>query len=339
MQLVTSSSLPMVLLNAIKLKVLDTIAEAGPNACLSAHEITSRLSIRNPDAPDMLDRMLRLLASHSIVTCTRVEHESKPVRVYGLTSVAKYFVPNEDGVSLGPLMELVQGEVFIESWFKLKDCVLEGGIPFDMVHGANTFELPALNTKFNELFNNAMVNHSTIVMTEILKCYNGFDNLNSLVDVGGGLGVTINMIVSKYPLIKGINYDLPHVIKHAPQYHGIENVGGDMFQDVPQADAIFMKWILHDWSNDHCVKLLSNCYKALPDHGKVIAVDAILPFVPDSSIFTQVNTNTDAIMMTQDPGGRERTEEEFLALAKKAGFSRITRECLVCNFWVMEFHK
>ncbi|GKC23601.1 caffeic acid 3-O-methyltransferase-like protein, partial [Tanacetum coccineum] len=77
----------------------------------------------------------------------------------------------------------------------------------------------------------------------------------------------------------------------------------------------------------------------LPDHGKVIAVDAILPFVPDSSIFTQVNTNTDAIMMTQDPGGRERTEEEFLALAKKAGFSRITRECLVCNFWVMEFHK
>ncbi|GKC83358.1 caffeic acid 3-O-methyltransferase-like protein [Tanacetum coccineum] len=179
MQLVTSSSLPMVLLNAIKLKVLDTIAEAGPNACLSAHEIASCLSIRNPDAPDMLDRMLHLLASHSIVTCTQLEHELKPVD-----------------------MELVQrGEVFIESWFKLKDCVLEG---------------------------------------EILKCYNGFDNLNSLVDVGGGLGVTINMIVSKYPLIKGINYDLPHVIKHAPQYHGIENVG-DMFQDVPQVDAIFMK--------------------------------------------------------------------------------------------------
>ena len=58
-----------------------------------------------------------------------------------------------------------------------------------------------------------MVNHSTIVMTEILKCYNGFDNLNSIVDVGGGLGVTINMIVSQYPFIKGINNDLPHVIK------------------------------------------------------------------------------------------------------------------------------
>ena len=105
-----------------------------------------------------------------------------------------------------------------------------------------------------------MVNHSTIVMTEIPKCYNGFDNLNSVVDVGDGY----YMIVSKYPLIKGINYDLPHVIKHAPQYHGmlllffflinvnivllcfdvsvgIEHVGGDMFHDVPQADAIFMK--------------------------------------------------------------------------------------------------
>ncbi|XP_071696228.1 cathecol O-methyltransferase 1-like [Rutidosis leptorrhynchoides] len=339
MQLVTCSSLPMVMLSVIKLKVLDSIAEAGPDVQLSAHKIASRLSIPNPGAADMIDRMLFLLASHKIVTCTRVDTDLKPVRVYGLTPVAKYFVPNENGISLGPLMELVQGQVFIESWYKLKDCVLEGGIPFDMVHGANTFELPAINASFNEIFNKSMVHHSTFVMTEILKCYDGFDQLSSLVDVGGGLGITINMIVSKYPSIKGINYDLPHVLKHAPKYHGIEHVGGDMFHHVPQAAAIFMKWILHDWSNEHCVKLLRNCYKALPDNGKVIAVDAILPLIPDSSVWVQANTNTDAIMMTQDPGGRERTEDEFLALAKEAGFSRITKEAFACNFWVIEFHK
>ncbi|GKC40163.1 hypothetical protein Tco_1052547, partial [Tanacetum coccineum] len=28
----------------------------------------------------------------------------------------------------------------------------------------------------------------------------------------------------------------------------------------------------------------------------------------------------DALMMTQSPGGKERTEDEFLALAKSGGF-------------------
>lgn len=114
MQLVTASSLTMVLMTAIKLKVLEAIAESEP---LSAHEIASRLSIPNPDATDMLDRMLRLLASHGVVTCSQRDDDLKPLRVYGLTPVSKFFIPNEDGVSLGPLMELVQGEVFIESWY------------------------------------------------------------------------------------------------------------------------------------------------------------------------------------------------------------------------------
>ncbi|KAH0664792.1 hypothetical protein KY285_025998 [Solanum tuberosum] len=48
-------------------------------------------------------------------------------------------------------------------------------------------------------------------------------------------------IVSKYPHIKGVTFDLPHVIKDAPVYPGVEHVAGDMFQSVPQGDVIFMK--------------------------------------------------------------------------------------------------
>nr|GEV30595.1 caffeic acid 3-O-methyltransferase-like [Tanacetum cinerariifolium] len=165
-----------------------------------------------------------------------------------------------------------------------------------------------------------MVNHTTIAMKTILECYHGFENLTSVVDVGGGLGITINMIVSKHPTIKGINFDLPHVTRHAPLYPGIEHVGGDMFEEVPQGDAIFMKWILHDWSDKHCTKLLKNCYKALPENGKVIIVEAVLPFLPETSNSVKVSTQMDALMMTQSPGGKERTEDEFLALAKSGGF-------------------
>ncbi|CAI9302135.1 unnamed protein product [Lactuca saligna] len=339
MQLATSTSLPMVLVTAIKLKVFETIAEAGPGAQLSAHEIVSRLSITNPSAHQMLDRMLRLLGSYSVVTCNQRDHELGLVRVYGLTSIAKYFIPNKDGVSLCPVMELLQDKVFIESWFKLKDAVLEGGVAFDKVHGTHAFEYPALDARFNKIFNNGMLNFTTIVMNEILKCYHGFDNLKRVVDVGGGLGVALNIITSKHPTIKGINFDLPHVIRHAPVYPSIEHIGGDMFEEVPQGDAIFIKWILHDWSDDHCAKLLKNCYKALPNDGKVIVVEYILPFLSNTSSFDKVTTHVDASMMTQNPGGKERTEDEFLVLAKGAGFKGIRKECCVCNMHVIEFYK
>lgn len=116
MQLVTLTSLAMVLVNTIKLNVFEAIAKAGFDAQLSAYEIASCLSIPNQDAPDMLDRMLRLLASHSIVTCSQGEQESRPVRLYGLAPVAKYFIINEDGASLGRLMELAQDKVYSNSW-------------------------------------------------------------------------------------------------------------------------------------------------------------------------------------------------------------------------------
>ena len=57
-------------------------------------------------------------------------------------------------------------------------------------------------------------------MKKILKLYKGFEHFKQLVDVGGGLGVNLNLITSLYPHIKGINFDLPHVIEDAPSYPG-----------------------------------------------------------------------------------------------------------------------
>ncbi|KAJ7951390.1 Caffeic acid O-methyltransferase [Quillaja saponaria] len=184
-----------------------------------------------------------------------------------------------------------------------------------------------------------MINHTTIVMKEVLESYKGFQHINGLVDVGGGLGITLNLITSKYHHIKGINFDLPHVIKHAPSYPGVEHVGGDMFETLPRGDAIFMKWILHDWSDEHCLKLLKNCYKAIPEEGKVIVMDAVLPFAPETSNAARSISQMDVLMMTQNPGGKERSREQFMALATEAGFSGIKYDCFVCNFWVMEFFK
>lgn len=103
----------------------------------------------------------------------------------------------------------------------MKDAVLEGGIPFNKVHGTHAFNYPRGDPRFNQVFNTAMFNHTTIVMKKLLETYKGFEHFKQLVDVGGGLGVALNMITSKYPNIKGINFDLPRVIENAPQYAGI----------------------------------------------------------------------------------------------------------------------
>ncbi|GAB2264995.1 Caffeic acid 3-O-methyltransferase [Dionaea muscipula] len=338
---ITSGSVPpMVLRAVIELGVLEVINGAGPGAFMSPAEIAAQLPTSNPDAATMLDRMLRLLASYSLLSYSLRElPDGRIERLYGLAPVCRFLIKNEDGVSLAALSLMNQDKVLLESWHYLKDAVLEGGIPFNKAYGMSAFEYHGTDPRFNKIFNNGMSNHSTITMKRMLETYKGFEGLCSLVDVGGGTGATLNMIVSKYPTIKGINFDLPHVIHDAPSYPGVEHVGGDMFVSVPRGDAIFMKWICHDWSDEHCLKFLKKCYASLPDHGKVIVCEYILPVAPETTNAARVVFHVDAVMLAHNPGGKERTEKEFEALAKGAGFRGFQVAASAYDTKVIEFLK
>ncbi|KAJ4819418.1 O-methyltransferase [Rhynchospora pubera] len=122
------------------------------------------------------------------------------------------------------------------------------------------------------------------------------------------------MIVSKYPHIKGINFDLPNVITAALILPGVEHVGGNMFDCIPHGDAILLKLVLHNWSDEHCVKILKNCYNVLPNEGKVIIVDIILPVNPEPTTRSKGTFIIDVMMMINF-GGKERTKIEFEKLA------------------------
>lgn len=110
-----------------------------------------------------------------------------------------------------------------------------------MAHGVPAFEYMRGDPEFSRSFNSAVSFYSSVVTEKILERYTGFQDVRVLVDVGGGRGTTLNMIVSKYPHIRGINFDLPQVIGDAPPFDGIEHVGGDMFQGVPRGQAILLK--------------------------------------------------------------------------------------------------
>ncbi|KAH9717590.1 Flavone 3'-O-methyltransferase 1 [Citrus sinensis] len=117
MELSLSSLLPITMKAIIELGVLEILAKASPSQ-LSSSEIAFQLPTNNQEAPTVLDRMLQLLASCSFLTCNLVTNKDGNVfRVYGLASVCRYLLPNEDGVSLAPIFLLSQEKVNVDPWF------------------------------------------------------------------------------------------------------------------------------------------------------------------------------------------------------------------------------
>ncbi|CAH8356236.1 unnamed protein product [Eruca vesicaria subsp. sativa] len=226
--IVNTVAFPMVLKAALELGVIDTITAAGNDAWLSPSEITASLRTKpkNPEAPVLLDRMLRLLVSHSMLKCRIVEcrengRTGNMERVYAAEPVCKYFVKDSDGSgSLASLFIMFHDQVIFKTWTNLKDVILEGRDAFRTAHGMSLFEYINLDERFGELFHRAMSESSTMIMKKVLEVYRGFEGVDTLVDVGGANGTILGLITCKYPHIKGVNFDLAQVLTHAPFYPG-----------------------------------------------------------------------------------------------------------------------
>ncbi|KAJ7539261.1 hypothetical protein O6H91_11G083900 [Diphasiastrum complanatum] len=310
----------MALKAAILLDIPDILARAGPEATLSLEQIFLKLPSKAPKT-DYLQRILRFLAVKNIFKETAVDTPSgvKEWR-YGLTNASKWLVKENNDFCLAPMAVMQLDKVTQAPWHHFNECVLEGGDAFERANGKDVWNFANEFPSFNNLFNEAMAAESKISISAVLKHYDGFKDLKTLVDVGGGVGLTISKIVTAYPYIKCINFDLPHVVALAPCIPGVEHVGGDMFQSVPSADAIIMKWIMHDWDDERCTKILRNCYRALPEKGKVIIIDVVLDPSEKTDPYTNLRCSFDLVMIAHANGGLERTREEWHKLLTKAGF-------------------
>ncbi|KAH9320109.1 hypothetical protein KI387_021878, partial [Taxus chinensis] len=105
-------------------------------------------------------------------------------------------------------------------------------------------------------------------MASVVKMYDGFKSVKSVVDVAGGVGSALSVIIKEHPHIHAINFDLPHVIASAPAIPGVQHVDGNMFDQIPFAEVLLMKCVLHDWDDEECLKLLKKSYEATPKDGK-----------------------------------------------------------------------
>ncbi|KAK7271030.1 hypothetical protein RJT34_26615 [Clitoria ternatea] len=339
--LCTKQVFPAVLNGAIELNLFEIIGKE--KTMVSASEIASKMPThqQHSELPERLERVLRLLASHSLLnSTTRTNADGRNERIYGLSPVGKYFVSDQENVSnLAPFTSVICSQAMSRVWPNFKDVIIDEDIDlFKKVHGEPFYQFTQRDTTMNQVFNKAMNELCTLDMRSIFQAYTGFEGISTLVDVGGGTGRMLSMITSMYPSMKGINFDLPHVVEKAPTFPGVEHVGGDMYESVPQGDAMMLKAVLHNWSDEKCISLLKNCHKSLPQNGKVIVVDFIVPETSGSDVSKIVSITDNLMFVTV--GGRERTKDEFEALAKSSGFSRCEVVCTTFTaLAVLELYK
>lgn len=323
---------PFLLKCALRLKIPDIIWRAGLDSPLSVQQIASQLPSEAPDL-DALSRILACLSCMGILKSIKptedadLEIKGAPESMtmkYTLTNLTKtYFVSEEiSPLSLAPVALLTMSHpVLRQPWDHIPERVLHVGDNFknSCGDGHDFWSYVARNSDANNLFNAAMLSLTKVDMREILT-YDGFKDVKTLVDLGGGHGEVITQIIALYPHIHAINFDLPHVIATAPTLPGITHISGNMFENVPFGDAILMKRVLHLWDDEDCIKLLKMCYKATSHKGKLIIIESVLDITEDSDPIGSGQL-MDITMLNVFPGARERTQKQWNEILQLAGFS------------------
>jgi hypothetical protein len=304
-QMITGYWISQAIYAAAKFGIADLL-EDGPR---TAEELASATST-NPGA---LYRLLRALASVGVFS-------EGPPRHFSLTPLAEPLQSNVPGSKRA--LALMSGDEQFRAWSEIAYSIQTGKTAFNKVFGKPIFDYLSEHPDKARIFDAAMVGIHGRESAAILDSYD-FSGTGVLADIGGGNGSQITAVLQKHTQMKGILFDLPHVIQRARERietAGIADrcqlIGGSFFDAVPAgADAYLLRHIIHDWDDEKSLTILRNCHQAMSSKGKLLVIESVIP--PDNEPFGGKFLD---LVMLLIPGGKERTEDEYRTLFKMGGF-------------------
>jgi hypothetical protein len=260
--------------------------------------------------PTPLLRVLRTLASFGIFKVTAegmVSHTPQSLRL-------RTTAPN----SLHYAARFFAAPGCWKAWGEL-DAALTGEIPYRVAWGTSRFDYlrdhrGEARTQMAEFVD---TRHNAVADTY------DFSKAKVIVDIGGGNGAALKRILSRFPTPRGIVFDRPEVVAEmAPtdtMGGRITAEGGSFFDGVPAgADLYVLMNVLHNWSDEDCVRLLRAARDVMPSEARVLIVEHILE--PDPAVGNPMTYLLDMQMMAMFDNARERTEAEFGVILQAAGF-------------------
>ena len=289
-------------------RCLYVVADAGiADHLQDAPQSTEALAKATATNPEALHRLLRLLASHGIF-----EWRSG---AWAHTDASRLLRSDHPG-SMRDYIRMIGMPVLWNAWRHIDHSLRTGEPGFAKDHQEGIFTYLAQHQRESSIFNAAMASKSHRDIAAVLPAYD-FSQFATIADIAGGRGHLLRAILKKSPSVRGILFDLPHVIAEVSPREGekLTTVAGSFFADpMPKAEAYLLMNIIHDWADPESIKILSAIRRDMPSHARVLLIETVVPLTPAPHLSKELD-----IIMLVLPGGKERTKQEYSDLAGKCG--------------------
>lgn len=285
-----------------------SVAEHLEHGALTAAQIAQRAS----SDPDMTYRVLR-----AAVGLGMLKYDKASTTFTGTGRLG--IVHKDSPFTLKHYAQALAGPAFWHTLLRLPDAVRRGRDYVQETLGGDLWDYFAEHDEEARTFRTAMTDVSRPVVRDagavIDTSRGGF-----VVDVGGAEGTFVSELLQRNPRLTGAVLDLqqamPAVAEQSRSW-GVSDrmtgIAGDFFESVPAADYYLLKFVLHDWSDESCIEILSNIRRAMNPGARLFVVEMI---VGDNDSSTHAAL-LDMVMLTIVPG-LEREMAEFERLLDAA---------------------
>ncbi|MGH3258863.1 MAG: methyltransferase [Streptosporangiaceae bacterium] len=309
---------------AATLRLADLVAEGGTGL--------AELAVRAGADPDALGCLLRFLVARGMF--------DEPVPgVFAVNDAARWLREEHPG-RLRRWLDLEgAGGAMDRAYGGLLGTVRTGKAAYPVVSGRSFWEDLAADARLAVSFASLMEAHSGELADDVLAGYPWAEK-SLVVDVGGGTGTLLARILSSHPHLRGILVDLmsgsaeaARVLQDAGVTDRCRRVVADFFGSLPAgADVYLLRNIIHDWPDEPAVAILRRCAQAAGGSGRVLVVDRVVTRDGDQLELTGMD-----LRMLLLFGSRERSVEEFSALAGTAGMRLVSTRATASSYWLLEF--
>jgi len=265
------------LYGALATQMVSVAAELGIADLLAGGPRTvDDLAAESGADPAALFRLLRGLASLGVFT------EVSP-RTFGLTPLAATLRTGVQG-SMHWLAREVGGRTRLLAYSALGHSARTGRPAFDEAHGTSMWAYLQSHPDEIAVFGRAMGNLAAEAHSAAFGSYH-LSGTKRLVDVGGGEGYLIAELLPRYPGMKAVLFDEPHVAARAAQVLAAAGVadrteiaGGDVFESVPAGgDTYVLSSVLFSYLDSEVRTILGNIRKVMDPTGRILVLEPIIP--------------------------------------------------------------